>query len=64
MDAAREHFKPISEESIKMAKDVKGLYVFHCPMAKADWLQTAKDDVVNPYMSKKMLRCGSLKKES
>ncbi|MCG3178219.1 MAG: hypothetical protein BIFFINMI_00544 [Phycisphaerae bacterium] len=35
------------------------LYVVHCPMAKADWLQTGKA-VANPYYGHDMLTCGSV----
>ena len=62
LETAREHFKPISEECIKMAEGVDGQYVFTCPMAKAEWLQTDSKQVSNPYMGKKMPTCGSLKK--
>jgi hypothetical protein len=62
LDAAREHFRAISDECIKMAANVEGQYVFNCPMVKADWLQTSKAKVENPYMGKKMLTCGQLKK--
>jgi hypothetical protein len=62
LESAREHFKPISEECIKLAAGVDGQYVFTCPMAKADWLQTDSKVVSNPYMGKKMPTCGSLKK--
>ena len=62
LESAREHFKPISEECIKMAEGVDGQYVFTCPMAKAEWLQTDSKQVSNPYMGKKMPTCGSLKK--
>jgi Protein of unknown function (DUF3347) len=62
LDTAREHFKAISDECIKMASNVEGQYVFNCPMKNADWLQTSKDKVENPYMGKKMLSCGQLKK--
>ena len=62
LESAREHFKPISEECIKMAEGVDGQYVFHCPMAKSQWLQTDNKKVSNPYMGKKMPTCGSLKK--
>lgn len=62
LESAREHFKPISEECIKMAEGVDGQYVFHCPMAKSEWLQTDSKKVSNPYMGKKMPTCGSLKK--
>lgn len=59
---AREHFKAISEECIKMAAGIEGQFAFTCPMAKADWLQTDSKKVSNPYMGKKMLTCGELKK--
>jgi hypothetical protein len=62
LESAREHFKPISEECIKMAEGVDGQYVFSCPMAKTEWLQTDSKQVSNPYMGKKMPTCGSLKK--
>lgn len=62
LESAREHFKAISEECIKMYGAVDGQYVFHCPMAKSEWLQTDGKQVSNPYMGKKMPTCGSLKK--
>jgi hypothetical protein len=62
LEKAREHFKAISEECIKMMKGVEGQYVFTCPMAKADWLQTDSKQVSNPYMGKKMPTCGEIKK--
>jgi uncharacterized protein DUF3347 len=62
LESAREHFKAISEECIKMFASVDGQYVFHCPMAKSQWLQTDSKQVSNPYMGKKMPTCGSLKK--
>lgn len=62
LEKAREHFKAISDECIKMAAGIEGQYVFNCPMAKADWLQTDSKQVSNPYMGKKMLTCGELKK--
>jgi uncharacterized protein DUF3347 len=62
LESARDHFKAISEECIKMAAGIDGQYVFTCPMVKADWLQTDSKQVSNPYMGKKMPTCGSLKK--
>jgi hypothetical protein len=62
LEKAREHFKAISEECIKTMKGVDGQYVFTCPMAKADWLQTDSKQVSNPYMGKKMPTCGEIKK--
>jgi uncharacterized protein DUF3347 len=62
LEKAREHFKAISEECIKMAAGIEGQFVFTCPMVKADWLQTDGKQVSNPYMGKKMLTCGEIKK--
>jgi acyl-CoA synthetase (AMP-forming)/AMP-acid ligase II len=62
LESAREHFKAISEECIKMAAGIDGQYVFTCPMVKADWLQTDSKQVSNPYMGKKMPTCGEIKK--
>lgn len=62
LESAREHFKNISEECIKMAAGMEGQHVFTCPMAKADWLQADSKKVSNPYMGKKMPTCGSPKK--
>jgi membrane fusion protein, copper/silver efflux system len=38
----------------------KGRHIFHCPMAQGypKWVQT-DDEMKNPYMGKKMLRCGT-----
>jgi len=62
--AAREAFKPLSTSLVKYLADNKaGKGTYHeayCPMVKASWLQTEKT-VVNPYMGKSMLTCGSLK---
>lgn len=35
------------------------LYIFHCPMSKGDWVQTAEEKA-NPYYGFKMLNCGEL----
>ncbi len=62
--AAREAFKPVSKAMIALTRAAapsdeaaETLRVAHCPMAKASWLQTG-EEVVNPYMGQKMLRCG------
>lgn len=60
LEAARGHFKMVSEEAIKLATGKEGYYVFTCPMAKADWVQKTKE-VQNPYMGQGMPSCGSLK---
>lgn len=61
LEAAREKFKPLSEDAVKLARNEEGYFVMTCPMAKADWVQRDKD-VANPYYGSAMLRCGSLKK--
>lgn len=60
LDAARERFKMVSEEAVKLASGKKGYYVFTCPMAKAEWVQKTTE-VQNPYMGQGMPGCGSLK---
>ncbi|MGI8602239.1 MAG: DUF3347 domain-containing protein [Verrucomicrobiales bacterium] len=62
LDSVREHFKAVSQDCIKMAEGIEGQHLFHCPMVKADWLQTDMK-VSNPYMGKKMPDCGALKKK-
>jgi hypothetical protein len=36
------------------------LYIYHCPMSKGDWIQSAREKR-NPYYGFKMLTCGELK---
>lgn len=57
----RELFKAVSEQVIALASKsaAEDLYVVHCPMAKADWLQTTSD-VANPYFGSTMKDCGSV----
>jgi len=66
MAAAREAFKNLSAEALKIAKaDKHGKYtVMHCPMVKGgggDWL-SADDKVNNPYFGARMPHCGGPKK--
>jgi len=59
IDELRESFKSLSEHYIKnvKSKDLKGLMIATCPMAKARWIQ--KDGTIaNPYYGKSMLECG------
>ena len=53
--ALTDEFRPDSKKWPK-------LYVFHCPMAKAEWVQPTKT-VANPYYGFKMRDCGELKAE-
>jgi Cu(I)/Ag(I) efflux system membrane fusion protein len=60
--AARLAFGTLSQHTITLvttAKQTKGLTAYQCPMAKGykKWLQ-ADDNMANPYMGKRMLKCG------
>lgn len=59
--AAREAFKSLSNEVTPLVENNKDYVVMHCPMAKADWVQTDAT-VRNPYYGKAMLSCGMPKK--
>lgn len=62
--SARRLFKPLSESLITWLHDQKspaGVYrEAYCPMANASWIQVG-ETINNPYMGKKMLRCGEFK---
>ena len=47
-----EHIRPAKKRWPK-------LYIYHCPMSKGDWIQSAEQKA-NPYYGFKMLRCGEL----
>lgn len=66
LDSARKSFEAISAAMIDLVKRVppsdavaETLYVAYCPMAKASWLQ-ATEELANPYMGPKMLKCGEV----
>jgi hypothetical protein len=66
IDQQREAFKRVSAAVIALInamppspKVADSLFVFNCPMAKADWLQR-KADVANPYYADDMKECGSV----
>lgn len=65
LKVAREAFKPLSASLIKYLTDNNaGQNVYreaYCPMVKAGWLQSEKE-IKNPYMGKKMLGCGEIRK--
>lgn len=64
LPALRETFKSISADLIEIGKttglpaDAPAVQVFRCPMAKAEWLQTASD-TANPYYGSSMFSCGA-----
>ena len=63
IEEARQHFKVISAQIIKLAGKEEGFRVLTCPMAgkNADWVQSAKE-IRNPYHGSRMLNCGVEKK--
>ena len=61
LSAARQAFKTLSSEVAPLVENNKDYVVMHCPMAKADWVQTGTT-VHNPYYGKAMLSCGMPKK--
>lgn len=67
LDEQRKLFAPLSEAVIAMAKVcppstsiAEKLFVMHCPMKKATWLQTS-EKVANPYYATEMKQCGEVK---
>ncbi len=60
ISAARSSFKALSTTVEPLAAGEKAYTVMFCPMARADWVQTA-GAVRNPYFGKSMLTCGSPK---
>jgi len=56
---ARKAFKPLSDMMVAANKAMPGAQVktFHCPMAKASWLQRSAP-VRNPFYGSGMLECG------
>lgn len=57
LSAARKAFRTLSVDAIALARQQKGYFILHCPMAKADWVQTTRT-VANPYLGSKMPGCG------
>lgn len=69
MRQLREHFHPVSNAMIEVARRFgpggdRPLYVAYCPMAfentGASWIQ-ASSEIRNPYFGAVMLRCGEIK---
>lgn len=68
IDHQREHFISLSTNMYKLLKELDihtaDLYYQYCPMANnnkgAYWI-SEQSKIVNPYMGKKMLSCGSTK---
>jgi multidrug efflux pump subunit AcrA (membrane-fusion protein) len=61
--AQRGGLKSLSERVIALVRSQPPaeltLYVVHCPMVEADWLQSGQA-IANPYMGSSMPRCGTL----
>jgi RND family efflux transporter MFP subunit len=69
LEAARVQWKKVSIVAIRLfelARPTSGahgttIYVHHCPMAEADWLQF-DDKTRNPYYGSSMLECGEVRR--
>lgn len=61
--AQRKSFEGISYAMIKTVRNIKfnnaTVYVQHCPMAKASWLNE-KENIENPYYGSMMFDCGDV----
>lgn len=61
--AQRKSFEGISYAMIKTVRNIKfnnaTIYVQHCPMAKASWLNE-KENIENPYYGSMMFDCGDV----
>ncbi|WP_443945263.1 DUF3347 domain-containing protein [Pedobacter sp. AW1-32] len=59
----RKAFELISSAMIKTIRNIKfnnnTVYVQHCPMAKASWLNE-KENIENPYYGSMMFECGDV----
>jgi esterase/lipase superfamily enzyme len=55
----RKAFEEISYAMIKTLKSSQTVYVQHCPMAKASWLNE-KENIENPYYGSMMFDCGDV----
>ena len=67
LDAMRLHFKeltPLMADAIEKfgMKSASPAFLFHCPMANANWIQKDRNKA-NPYYGKSMPECGSLIRE-
>lgn len=62
IEVQRKKFETLSAAMIALAEKsppAKKLFVIHCPMKKADWIQT-DEKVRNPYFGKSMPDCGQV----
>jgi len=61
--AQRKSFEGISYAMIKTVRNIKfnnaTVYIQHCPMAKASWLNE-KENIENPYYGSMMFDCGDV----
>lgn len=64
LEKLRKRFGEVSRQLVALVAAepslAKGRHVFYCPMAKGyhKWIQPTAD-LANPYMGKRMLKCGS-----
>lgn len=64
LEAAREHFQTLSLLLIERIEEVPGYYIMSCPMVENGyWVQTT-EEVANPYMGQRMVRCGGVDRKT
>lgn len=69
IEAARVQWKKVSAQALRLFEIARPrgtagnaqLFVHHCPMAEADWLQP-DDTTRNPYYGSSMLDCGAVRR--
>ncbi len=66
VDEQRERFKDVSRSAIELAerspragREGAKVFLAHCPMAEADWLQET-EEIANPYYATMMKACGEI----
>jgi len=61
MKEARKAFRKWSDALIPVAKGQPGYFIAHCPMVKANWVQT-DEKITNPFAGDSMPACGVIVK--
>lgn len=61
LEAARDAFHDLSKPLVHWRKEAgEGPVVVYCSMKERSWLQSADDEIGNPYYGQAMARCGQV----
>ena len=61
LEAARDAFHALSKPLVRWRKGAgEGPVVVYCAMKDRSWLQSADDEIGNPYYGQAMARCGEV----